>query len=142
MERRRGILLSLKLIFGAYRIFGHRMCMEFEGRYYLFAPFSNAGVKRGTSILQFSDKCERPFHSTCKQGDYLFLPAGCVWTDLSYIDKEGNPWLLFCSEWLEAIDGEIYAQRLAKDLKTTEGEMHLFSKASEAPWVGSLATSG
>ncbi len=48
-----------------------------------------------------------------------------------YIDKEGNPWLLFCREWLEAIDGEIYAQRLAKDLKTTEGDPYLLFKASE-----------
>lgn len=59
-----------------------------------------------------------------------------------FIDKEGNPWLLFCREWLEAIDGEIYAQRLAKDLKTTEGDPYLLFKASEAPWVGSITSSG
>ncbi len=62
--------------------------------------------------------------------------------DLCILTKKEIPWLLFCREWLETIDGEIYAQRLAKDLKTTEGDPYLLFKASEAPWVGSIASSG
>ena len=118
---------------------------EYEGRYYLFATFSNAGVKRGTSIL-VSDSPKGPFTPLVNKA---ITPSGWMCLDGSlYIDKEGNPWLLFCREWLEAIDGEIYAQRLAKDLKTTEGDPYLLFKASEvhigseAPWVGSITSSG
>ena len=112
---------------------------EYEGRYYLFATFSNAGVKRGTSILVY-DSPKGPFTPLVNKA---ITPSGWMCLDGSlYIDKEGNPWLLFCREWLEAIDGEIYAQRLAKDLKTTEGDPYLLFKASEAPWVGSITSSG
>ena len=112
---------------------------EYEGRYYLFTTFSNAGVKRGTSIL-VSDSPKGPFTPLVNKA---ITPSGWMCLDGSlYIDKEGNPWLLFCREWLETIDGEIYAQRLAKDLKTTEGDPYLLFKASEAPWVGSITSSG
>ena len=105
---------------------------EYEGRYYLFATFSNAGVKRGTSIL-VSDSPKGPFTPLVNKA---ITPSGWMCLDGSlYIDKEGNPWLLFCREWLETIDGEIYAQRLAKDLKTTEGDPYLLFKASEAPFI-------
>ena len=88
---------------------------EYEGRYYLFTTFSNTGVKRGTSIL-VSDSPKGPFTPLVNKA---ITPSGWMCLDGSlYIDKEGNPWLLFCREWLEAVDGEIYAQRLAKDLKT------------------------
>ena len=120
---------------------------EYEGRYYLFATFSNAGVKRGTSIL-VSDSPKGPFTPLVNKA---ITPSGWMCLDGSlYIDKEGNPWLLFCRDRgtiagalaQEAIDGEIYAQRLAKDLKTTEGDPYLLFKASEAPWVGSITSSG
>ena len=94
---------------------------------------------RGTSIL-VSDSPKGPFTPLVNKA---ITPSGWMCLDGSlYIDKEGNPWLLFCREWLEAIDGEIYAQRLAKDLKTTEGDPYLLFKASEAPWVGSITSSG
>ncbi len=112
---------------------------EYEGRYYLFATFSNAGMKRGTSIL-VSDSPKGPFTPLVNQA---ITPSAWMCLDGSlYIDKEGNPWLLFCREWLEVVDGEVYAQRLSKDLKTAEGEPSLLFKASEAPWVGPITSSG
>ena len=97
---------------------------EYEGRYYLFTTFSNAGVKRGTSIL-VSDSPKGPFTPLVNKA---ITPSGWMCLDGSlYIDKEGNPWLLFCREWLETIDGEIYAQRLAKDMKTTEVDPYMSS---------------
>lgn len=112
---------------------------EYDGRYYLFTTFSNIGVKRGTSIL-VSDSPNGPFTPLVNKA---VTPSNWMCLDGSlYIDKEGNPWLLFCREWLEVIDGEIYAQRLSKDLKTAEGDPHLLFKASEAPWVGSITSAG
>ena len=131
--------LKIRVYFWGQQDFWAPDVYEYEGRYYLFATFSNAGVKRGTSIL-VSDSPKGPFTPLVNKA---ITPSGWMCLDGSlYIDKEGNPWLLFCREWLEAFDGEIYAQRLAKDLKTTEGDPYLLFKASEAPWVGSITSSG
>ena len=52
------------------------------------------------------------------------------------------PWLLYCREWLEAIDGEVYAVRLTDDLKAMKGTPKLLFHASEAPWVGNITAQG
>ena len=99
---------------------------EYEGRYYLFATFSNAGVKRGTSIL-VSDSPGQPFHSLVNKA--IILPAGCAWMDLCILTKKEIPGCCsVVSGWRPSTVG--YAQRLAKDLKTTEGDPYLLFKAS------------
>lgn len=112
---------------------------EYNGRYYLLTTFSGTGAKRGTSIL-VSDSPKGPFTPLVNKA---ITPSNWMCLDGSlYVDKQGKPWLLFCREWLEAVDGEIYAQQLTKDLKATEGEPHLLFKASEAPWVGAITSGG
>ncbi len=44
---------------------------EYEGRYYLFTTFSNAGVKWELSIL-VSDSPKGPFTPLVNKGDYSF----------------------------------------------------------------------
>ena len=112
---------------------------QYEGRYYMFTTFSGVGVKRGTSIL-VSDNPKGPYQPLVNKA---VTPAKWMCLDGSlYVDKEGTPWLLFCREWLEAIDGEVLAQKMTKDLTGTEGEPQLLFKASEAPWVGSITSAG
>lgn len=111
---------------------------KYDGNYYMFTTFSDENGKRGTSILT-SDKLNGKFTPLVNAP---ITPKNWMCLDGSlYIDSEGEPWLLFCHEWLEVKDGEIYAQKLAKDLKGTIGEPKLLFKASEAPWVGPI-TSG
>lgn len=111
----------------------------YNGKYYLFATFSNVGVKRGTSILV----SETPTGPFVPYTNGAITPSKWACLDGSlYIDEENNPWLIFCHEWLETIDGEIYAQKLSKDLKTTVGEPSLLFSASEAGWTGPISSSG
>src|SRR5690606_14164349 len=55
-----------------------------------------------------------------------------------YIDGEDNPWIIYCHEWLEIKDGEIVAQRLSEDLKTTVGEPQVLFTGNSAPWTGTI----
>jgi len=58
------------------------------------------------------------------------------------VDEKGNPWLLYCREWLEIKDGQIIAQRLSKDLKKTLGQPIVLFSASQAAWTGSISAYG
>ena len=111
---------------------------QYNGKYYLFITLSAPGIKRGTSIL-VADKPEGPFKPLVNRAvtpnDWMCLDGSL------YVDNAGTPWILYCHEWLEVGDGEIVAQKLTKDLKSTVGKPIVLFKASAAPWVGDI-TSG
>ncbi len=105
---------------------------EYKGAFYMFASFKGENMCRGTAILKadsplgpfrpHSDKCVTPPDWECLDGTL-------------YIDKAGKPWIVFCHEWLQVIDGEIHAMPLTEDLRAAAGEPILLWKASDAPWV-------
>ena len=70
-------------------------------------------------------------------------PADWMCLDGSlYVDDSGTPWLLFCREWLEVGNGEVYLQQLANDLKTTVGDPILLLNAGSAAWTGTITAHG
>lgn len=105
----------------------------YKGRYYMLATFMprGEGAFRHTRIL-VSDRPEGPFS---------FLTSGPAtppdWFCLDgtlFVDDEGAPWLVFCHEWVQVVDGEVCAVRLSDDLTQAVGEPVLLFRASEAPW--------
>ncbi|HOV63089.1 MAG TPA: glycoside hydrolase family 43 protein [Spirochaetia bacterium] len=105
---------------------------EYRGAFYMFASFKAEGFRRATQIL----RAEAP------QGPYRVHSQGPVtpadWECLDgtlYIDQDGTPWLVFCHEWVQTVDGTICAQRLSDDLTRPEGEPCLLFRGSEAPWT-------
>lgn len=111
---------------------------EYKGRFYMFVTFSSSTAKRGTSIL-VADHPEGPYsplvNKAITPNDQMCLDGTL------YIDENGDPWLLYCHEWLEAIDGEVCAAPLTDDLTALKDEPIVLFKASQAPWVGDI-TSG
>jgi arabinan endo-1,5-alpha-L-arabinosidase len=105
---------------------------NYQNRYYMFASFKAEGVCRGTQIL-VSDNPLGTFSPLTK---YPITPKDweCLDGTLS-IDDKNNPWIIFCREWLQVQDGEMWAQRLADDFKKVIGEPVLLFKASEADWT-------
>jgi beta-xylosidase len=105
---------------------------SFNGQYYMFASFKAEHRYRGTQILRSANAA----------GPYEPLTEGPItpadWECLDgtlHVDSEGNPWIVFCHEWVQVHNGAIYAMRLTYDLKASAGRpVHLFN-ASEAPWV-------
>ncbi|MBS4208193.1 glycoside hydrolase family 43 protein [Bacillus sp. FJAT-50079] len=109
---------------------------EYEGRYYMFATFLRKdGYGRGTGIL-VSDSLLGPF---LPHSDGPVTPK--EWESLDgtlYIDEAGNPWMVFCHEWVQVGDGEVCAVRLSNDLREAIGNPELLFRASDAPWPTSF----
>lgn len=104
----------------------------YRGRYYMFATFSPAREgPRGTAVLA-SDSPEGPFmpHS---EGP-VTPPDWYALDGTLYVDQDGNPWMVFCHEWVQTGDGVVCATRLSEDLSRASGEPVSLFHASDAPW--------
>ncbi|MEH7545882.1 MULTISPECIES: glycoside hydrolase family 43 protein [Bacillaceae] len=101
-------------------------------QYYMFASFKAEGKCRGTQILK-SNNPLGPFQPLTEEP---VTPRDWECLDGTlFIDKNNNPWLIFCHEWLQVHDGEICAVRLASDFKTAIGDPIVLLKASDAEWT-------
>lgn len=105
---------------------------KFRGRYYMFASFKADRCLRGTQILV----------AQTPQGPYKPMTPGPVtpkdWQCLDgtlHVDRKGDPWIVFCHEWVQICNGAICALPLSKDLKKAAGRPVFLFNASEAKWV-------
>ena len=105
----------------------------YRGRYYMFATFALAKGNRGTAIL-VSDRPEGPYEPW---SDGPVTPEGWFALDGTlYVDEEGDPWMVFCHEWIQVRDGTVEAMRLTPDLKRAAGAPVTLFHGSDAPWIG------
>lgn len=49
-------------------------------------------------------------------------------------DADGNPYMVFCHEWLQNGNGTVEKIRLKKDLSGTVGESQVLFRAFDSPW--------
>lgn len=105
---------------------------EYNGSYYMFATFFRKDNQhRGTAILR-SESLLGPFEPHSEgpvTPEYWHSLDGTL-----YIDEDGQPWMVFCHEWLQVGDGEICALRLSDDLREAVGDPIVLFHASDAPW--------
>lgn len=107
---------------------------QYNNTFYMFASFKADGVCRGTQIL----KSDSPLGPFVPHSDGPVTPKNWECLDGTfYVEKtqQDQPYIVFCHEWVQVTDGEIWAQRLSKDLSTTVDEPFLLFHASEAPWI-------
>lgn len=115
---------------------------HYKNKYYYFATFTNKAViidtvngntvERRASHVLVSDKPDGPF---VPMKDATYLPANKPTLDGTFwIDKDGKPYMVYCYEWLQAIDGTIEKIQLKPDLSGTVGEGQLLFRASASPW--------
>ena len=112
---------------------------QFNNKYFMFASFKAPEVCRGTQILvadtplgpfmPFSKKPVTPSEWECLDGTL-------------YISPEGDPWMVFCHEWVQIGDGEICAIPLNKGLTNADGVPITLFSASEAAWTQPLESKG
>ena len=108
---------------------------EWKGKFYLFASFKSETHCRGTAIL-CADSPMGPF---LPHSDGAVTPADWECLDGTfYVSREGRPYMVFCHEWVQVGDGEIWAVPLTDDLKKADGEMKLLFRASEPEWAKGL----
>jgi len=104
----------------------------YQGKFYMFASFKADGVARATQILV----SEHPLGPFQPHGKGPITPAGWECLDGTlYVESEGRPWIVFCREWLEVKDGQMWAMPLTMDLLEPDGDPVLLFSASEAAWV-------
>lgn len=106
---------------------------RYRGAYYMIASFIAPGVTRVCQVL----KSEHPL------GPFIPFPEPITPPEWRCLDgtlylEQGKPWLVFCREWLEVNDGEVYAMPLKEDLSGAAGAPHFLFSASQAPWVNSI----
>ncbi len=114
-------------------------CHYYKGKYYLISSFRAEGKYRRCQAL-VADSPLGPFKP---------IEAGPVtppgWQSLDghlCTDRKGNPWMVFCHEWLQVWDGQVCAVPLSEDLGHAVGDPTILFYASDAPWRGTLVKDG
>jgi beta-xylosidase len=114
----------------------------YKGKYYYFATFTNRDLKidtvqgnaleRRASHVLVSNQPDGPY---VPMRDATYLPANKSTLDGTFwIDKDGKPYLVYCYEWVQALDGTIEKIELKPDLSGTLGTGKLLFRASDSPW--------
>lgn len=117
-----------------------------NGKYHLFVTFSSdAGLpghspfpgralrERGTQVL-VADSPEGPFRPFA---DKAHTPPDWMALDGTFWFEDGQPWMVFCHEWVQVGDGTIELMPLSDDLSKATGPPRTLFKGSSAPWVKS-----
>lgn len=105
---------------------------KYNGKFYMFASFKSADRNRGTQIL-VSDTPDGKFTPIT---EYPVTPE--EWMSLDgtlYVDKNGDPYIVFCHEHLQIKDGTICTMKLSHDLKKAVSEPRTLFKASDPYWA-------
>lgn len=119
---------------------------KYKEKFYLFVTLHNrdhilakppevwhTNHMRGTSIA-VADSPEGPFELLKTEGPVT--PKEFMTLDGTlYIDDNDQPWMVYCHEWIQVLNGTFEALPLKHDLVESTGDpIHLFN-ASEAPWI-------
>lgn len=105
----------------------------YNNKFYMFASFyrKDETRMRATQIL-VSDFPQGPFKVW---SDEPVTPNDWMCLDGTLYVENGTPYMIFCHEWLQTVDGEMCVLELSKDLKTAIGEPKVLFKASESGWA-------
>ena len=101
----------------------------FNGKYYILATFEQKNGNRGTYAL-VSDTPDGEFRPVSAKA---LTPED--WWSLDgtlYVDRNGAPYLVFCHEHVQILNGTVCCVKLKKDLSAAEGEPVCLFYGSEA----------
>lgn len=114
----------------------------YKGKYYYFATFTNRNIKidtvagrvidRRASHILVSDKPDGPY---VPMKDPTYLPANEPTLDATFwVDKDGKPYMIYCHEWLQTLNGTINKIQLKPDLSGSIRKGKVLFRASDSPW--------
>lgn len=114
----------------------------YNGKYYYFATFTNRDVKidtvagrvieRRASHVLVSDSPGGPY---VPMKDATYLPANKPTLDGTFwVDTDGKPYMVYCYEWLQNLNGTMEKIELKPDLSGSVSESKLLFRASDSPW--------
>lgn len=109
----------------------------YKGKFYMFASFNAKDRTRGTGIL-VSDTPDGNF----KVHSERITPVDWECLDGTFYLEDDVPYMVFCREWLQVKNGEVYSVKLSEDLKMVVEEPVLLWKAGSATWSSEYAGEG
>lgn len=115
---------------------------SYNGKYYYFATFTNRDIKidtvkgnvieRRASHVLVSDK---PYGPYVPMDEPIYLPSDKPTLDGTFwVDKDEKPYMIYCYEWLQNLDGTIEKIELKPDLSGSIGVGKVLFRASDSPW--------
>lgn len=105
---------------------------KYNGKFYMFASFKNEDRNRATQILV----CDTPDGTFTPLTDTPATPSDWMSLDGTlYVDKKGQPHIVFCHEWSQITDGEICEIQLSHDLKNAVTHPRTLCKGSDPWWA-------
>ena len=99
----------------------------YNNEFYMFATFANKKIQK--TIILKADKPDSIF-KVWNQTD--ITPQGWPTLDGTLYIEDNKPYMVFCREWKQVKDGQIWVIELDKDLRNPIGEPFMLFKASEA----------
>jgi len=123
-----------KIGFWADRDFWAPEVHKWGGRYYLFGSCKAEGKCRATQILV----CDTPDGEYLPISDKPITPEEWECLDGTLYIEDGTPYIVFCHEWVQIGDGEIWAMELSPDLTQAVSEPFMLFRASDNPNVSEL----
>ena len=111
---------------------------RYNGKYYLFGSCKAEGKCRGTQIFV----CDTPNGRFSPVSDAPITPPDWECLDGTLWVENDVPYVVFCHEWVQVKDGEVWAMPLSKDLTHATGDPFLLFRASDNPYVTPLKRHG
>jgi GH43 family beta-xylosidase len=115
---------------------------KYREKYYLFLTFDSTHefpeqwrnwlprVRRASQIL-VSDSPLGPYEAFT---DEPTLPADMMTLDGTLWVEDGVPYMVYCHEWVQIVNGTVEMIQLKDDLSASVGEPTLMFRGSDAPW--------
>ncbi|AVR45585.1 glycoside hydrolase [Christiangramia fulva] len=114
---------------------------KYKGKYYYFATFTNSEINidtvnkniipRRASHILMSEKPDGPY---VPMKDPTYLPANKPTLDGTFWVENDAPYMIYCHEWLQNLNGTIEKILLKPDLSGSIGKGEILFKASDSPW--------
>lgn len=118
----------------------------YEGKYYLFVTFSSTEafpeqwgdwfqwrdrVRRASQVL-VSDNPLGPYEAFSNEPT---LPQEMMTLDGTLWVEDDVPYMVYCHEWVQIVDGAMSKAELSPDLSTMAGDPTVLFRGSDAPWA-------
>ena len=100
----------------------------YNDKFVMFASFKGKNCCRGTQAL-IADSPEGPFTPL---GNGALTPKDWECLDGTLYIEDGEPYMVFCHEWAQIVNGTVCRIKLSKDLKERISEPEVLWSAKEA----------
>lgn len=113
---------------------------EYKGKFYMFTTYRSSKNDQRGSVIFRADSPEGPFVQIT-DGHITPSDRNCIDATL-YVDKDGQPWMVFVLEWVDYGMGGMACAKLSDDLTHLISEPVELFDADAPAWTSHCITDG